>query len=42
MENQTISNEAAGEIGYDWADLHLVPNNASLSEITSILENLDD
>jgi hypothetical protein len=42
MENQTIHNEAAGEIGYDWADLHLVPNNASLSEITSILENLDD
>jgi len=36
MEDQTIPNEAAGEIGYDWADMNLIPNEASKDEIKSI------
>lgn len=40
MENQAIHNEAAGEIGPDWADLELVPNNASVEDVQKILDNI--
>lgn len=40
MENQTVHNEAVGEIGYNWAELHQIPNNASLKEITDILKEI--
>lgn len=40
VENQTVPNEAAAEIGLSWADLHPLPHNASLSEIESIMEPL--
>lgn len=40
MENQTIKNEAEGEIGLDWASLKQVPNNASTEEINVILKDL--
>ena len=40
MENQTIHNEACGEIGLDWASLKPVPNNASLSHIQELLDGL--
>lgn len=42
MENQTIHNEAAGEIGLDWASLHHVPNGASLPEISATMYLVDD
>ncbi len=42
MENQTIPNEAAGEIGYDWASLKLVPNNSSLQDIKDIINELNN
>ena len=40
MENQTIHNAAAGEIGYDWASLKPIPNNATVDEISTVLESL--
>lgn len=42
MENQTIHNEAAGEIGLDWASLFHVPNNASLPEIKATMYLIDN
>ena len=41
MENQTIHNAACGEIGYDWASLKQIPNNASLSQIQDVLDGLN-
>ena len=38
MENQTVINEATGEIGHDWADLHQIPNGASEDEIKRIID----
>ena len=40
MENQTIHNAAVGAIGRDWASLHPLPNDASLSQIQDILDGL--
>ena len=40
MENQTIKNEATAEIGYDWATLHKIPNNASIEQIEEVLQQL--
>ena len=37
MFNQTIPNEAAGEIGYDWASLHKIPINATIQQIEEVL-----
>ena len=33
MQNQAIKNAAAGEIGYDWASLKPIPNDASTGYI---------
>lgn len=41
MENQTIPNEAVGEIGPNWAELTQVPNNASLEQIQAILNEME-
>ena len=40
MLNQTIKNDADLEIGRDWADLHKLGHNASIDDITTILESL--
>ena len=41
LKDEIIHNEAEGEIGRNWADLHAVKNNASVSDIQEILnENL--
>ncbi len=40
LENEVIHNEAEGEIGLNWADLHAVPNNASIDDIRRILNEL--
>lgn len=40
MPNQRIKNTAESEIGLNWADLHAVPNNASISDIQDILNEL--
>ena len=40
MLDQTVPNEATAEIGLNWADLHQIPNNATLEQITTILESL--
>lgn len=37
LENEEIHNEAEGEIGLNWADLHKVSNNASIEEIEKVL-----
>jgi DNA polymerase I-like protein with 3'-5' exonuclease and polymerase domains len=41
MIDQTISNEAESDIGYNWADMTRIPNNATIEEITSVLIKLD-
>lgn len=40
LENEIIHNEAEGEIGLNWADLHKVPNNASVEDIAEVLKLL--
>ena len=40
LEDETISNEASGEVGYNWADLTKVPNGASVDDIKVILRDL--
>ena len=32
-----VHNEAAGEIGYDWASLHKIPPNATIQQIEEVL-----
>ena len=40
ITDQIIANEAAGELGLDWADLTVIPNDATLSQIQQVLDNL--
>jgi DNA polymerase-1 len=40
LEDETIHNEATGEIGLNWADLHKIPNGASVDDIDMVLEAL--
>jgi DNA polymerase-1 len=40
MENQTISNEAESEIGYNWAEMVALPNNASVGDVKKALAKL--
>ncbi len=42
LEEQPIPNEASGEIGFNWADLHKVPNHATPEQITQILEQINE
>jgi hypothetical protein len=37
LEKEEIHNAAEGEIGLNWADLHKVPNNASVQQIEEVL-----
>lgn len=34
---QIVPNKAVCEIGYNWNDLHPIPNNASLKEIEAVI-----
>ena len=40
MQNQIIKNTADLEIGPDWADLHLIHNNATLEDIEQALKDI--
>jgi len=40
LEDQILPNEATGEIGRNWADLHKIPNQATVAEIAAVLETL--
>lgn len=40
MEGQIVHNSAELEIGPSWAKQHVLPHNASLSEITQLMESL--
>ena len=42
MEDQTIPNDAESDIGYDWAEMTKIPNNASISEIKEARQKLKD
>lgn len=42
MHDQTIHNEASGEIGYNWAELEVIHNNATLDEIQSTITKLKE
>lgn len=38
IEDQVIPNEAQGEIGMNWADLHKLPNSASIEKIQEVVD----
>lgn len=40
MENQTIHNEAESDIGYNWAEMVRIANNASIEDIKKALSSL--
>jgi hypothetical protein len=40
MEDQTIKNEAASDVGYNWSDMITIPNNASVDVIKEVLGKL--
>lgn len=40
MENQAVQNEATSEIGYDWATMVQVKNNATKEEIQSVQDEI--
>ena len=40
LEDEIIHNEAVGEIGNNWADLHKIKNNASVEDIKEITDRL--
>lgn len=40
LEDQVVKNEACGEIGHNWCDLHQVVNNASVEEIEEVMKKL--
>ena len=42
IDDQTIRNEAASDIGLDWASLHQIPNNATEAQIAAVLETIHD
>lgn len=42
IQNQRIPNKAELEVGLDWASLKGIPNNATLEQITEIMESLHD
>jgi len=40
LENEQVHNEAEGEIGFNWADLEKIENNATPEEVTEVLQKL--
>ena len=42
LEDQVVKNEAEGEIGKNWADLHKVLNKASTEDISKVLEKVHE
>jgi hypothetical protein len=40
LEEEIVHNEAEGEIGPNWAEMHKIPNNASIDEIKEMLKEL--
>lgn len=40
MQDQTIHNEAESQIGYNWADMLAIPNNASTDAIQAVVKTL--
>lgn len=40
LENEVIHNEAEGELGLNWSDLHKIKNGASVDDINLILKEL--
>lgn len=40
MIDQTIHNEAESDIGYNWAEMSKIKNNATIEEIAKVLKNL--
>jgi len=40
LEDEIVHNEAEGEIGKNWADLHKVKNNASIEDIEKVMEKM--
>ena len=39
LVTEVVHNEAAVDIGLDWANVYTLPNGASIKDITSILES---
>ena len=40
LVTEVVHNEAAVDIGLDWANVYTLPNNATIDEISIILESL--
>lgn len=40
MEDQIIPNESASDLGYNWADMITIPNDASIEDIEEVLKRL--
>lgn len=40
LQEEVVRNEAEGEIGLNWADLHAIPNHATPSEIQQVLDEI--
>lgn len=41
LEDQVVPNEASGDLGFNWADMLKVPNNASVDDIEAIITQLE-
>lgn len=42
MQGQLIKNTAIAELGLDWSDMHQIPNDANIEDITKVLNTLKE
>ena len=42
LEDQVVKNEAEGELGKNWCDLHKILNNASIEDIEKVMEAVNE
>lgn len=42
MIDQTVHNEANLEVGLNWADLHTLANDATIDDITALLQEISN
>jgi hypothetical protein len=42
LTSEVIHNEAELEVGLDWASTKLIPNNATLEQITTLMDSLNE
>jgi hypothetical protein len=42
ITDQVVKNEAEGELGRNWADLHKIVNDASVEEIEDVIKQIKE